>query len=78
MEVNPTVMEQGERLNILVSEPGNSELITISTMSGQAIKTASVQDGNASVETGSIPKGIYNVTLHGIDSPAENRRIIIK
>ena len=78
MEVNPTVMEQGDRLNILVSEPGNSELITISTMSGQAIKTASVQDGNASVETGSIPKGIYNVTLHGIDSPAENRRIIIK
>ena len=76
--VNPNVIEQGNRLSIQVSEPGNSDKITISTMSGQAIKTTSIRDGNTSVETGSIPKGIYNVTLHGTDSPAENQRIIIK
>ena len=76
--VNPNVIEQGDRLNILVSEPGNNEKITISTMSGQTIRTTSIENGNTSVETGSIPKGIYNVTLHSIDSPAENQRIIIK
>jgi hypothetical protein len=76
--VNPNVIEQGDRLNIQVSEPGRSDLITISTMSGQAIKTTSIDNGNTSVETSSIPKGIYNVTLHSTDSPAENQRIIIK
>ena len=78
MGINPTVIEQGSRLDIHVSEPAGNDKVTISGMSGQAIKTTSVQDGNASVETGSIPKGIYNVTLYGIDSPAENQRIIIK
>ena len=76
--VNPNVIEQGDRLNIQVSEPGRSDLITISTMSGQAIKTTSIDNGNTSVETSSIPKGIYNVTLHSTNSPAENQRIIIK
>ena len=78
MDISPTVIEQGNHLNIQVSAPQQDQKVSVSSMSGQTLKTTNVEDGNASIETGSIPKGIYNVTLHGKGTIVENQRIIIK
>jgi len=78
MDISPTVIQQGDRLDIHVTEPGQNENITISSMSGQTLKTTNIASGQTSFETGSIDKGIYNVTLYGKDSPTENQRIIVK
>lgn len=78
MAINQTVIEKGNDLSISVSDPAQNDRITISSMAGQSLKTAGASNGNVQVETGSMPKGIYNVTLHGNSVPAENQRIIIK
>ena len=79
MEIKPTVVEQGSRLDIHVSEPGQNDNITVTSMSGQVLESSSVKEDNtASFETRAMPKGIYNVTLRGNGNPAENQRIIIK
>lgn len=78
MAINQTVIEKGNDLSISVSDPSQNDRITISSMAGQSLKTAGASNGNVQVETGSMPKGIYNVTLHGNSVPAENQRIIIK
>ena len=79
MNLNSTVIDQGERLDIQISESGKNDNLTISSMSGQVINSSPVRDDNSiSVNTGAMPKGIYNVTLRGNGNPTENQRIIIK
>ena len=79
MSINPTVVEQGNRLNIQVSGPGQNDNVTVSSMSGQVMESSGIKEGNAvSIETGAMPKGIYNVTLRGNGGTPENQRIIIK
>ena len=79
MNLNSTVIDQGERLDIQISESGKNDNLTISSMSGQVINSSPVtEDKSISVNTGAMLKGIYNVTLRGNDNPTENQRIIIK
>ena len=79
MNLNSTVIDQGERLDIQISESGKNDNLTISSMSGQVINSSPVkEDKSISVNTGAMPKGIYNVTLRGNGNPTENQRIIIK
>ena len=79
MNLNSTVIDQGERLDIQISESGKNDNLTISSMSGQVINSSPVtEDNSISVNTGAMPKGIYNVTLRGNGNPTENQRIIIK
>ena len=79
MNLNSTVIDQGERLDIQVSGTGKNDNLTISSMSGQVINSSPVRDDNSiSVNTGAMPKGIYNVTLRGNGNPTENQRIIVK
>ena len=79
MELNTTVVEQGDRLNIQVSESGVNDNVTISSMNGQVLQTSDVNQGNpVLINTGAMPKGIYNVTLRGQGNPTENQRIIVK
>ncbi len=78
MGINPTVIEQGNNLSIQVSEPDEDQKVSVSSMSGQTLKTSGIENGNTSFETGSFPKGVYNVTLHGKGTIVENQRIIIK
>ena len=79
MNLNSTVIDQGERLDIQISESGKNDNLTISSMSGQVINSSPVKEDNSiSVNTGAMPKGIYNVTLRGNGNPTENQRIIIK
>ena len=79
MNLNSTVIDQGERLDIQISESGKNDNLTISSMSGQVINSSPVNEDNSiSVNTGAMPKGIYNVTLRGNGNPTENQRIIIK
>ena len=79
MELNTTVVEQGDRLNIQVSESGVNDNVTISSMSGQVLQTTNVnQENPVLINTGAMPKGIYNVTLRGQGNPTENQRIIVK
>ena len=79
MSINPTVVEQGGRLNIQVSGPGQNDNVTVSSMSGQVLESSGIKEGNAvSFDTGAMPKGIYNVTLRGNGVTPENQRIIIK
>ena len=48
-------------------------------MSGQVINSSPVRDDySISVNTGAMPKGIYNVTLRSNNNPTENQRIIVK
>lgn len=78
MEVSPTVVEQGRRLDIHVSEPAANDNVTVSGMSGQVLESSGVKDGTVSFDTSAMPKGIYNVTLRGKGGTPENQRIIIK
>ena len=79
MELNTTVVEQGDRLNIQVSESGVNDNVSISSMSGQVLQTTNVnQENPVLINTGAMPKGIYNVTLRGQGNPTENQRIIVK
>ncbi|MBR6369916.1 MAG: T9SS type A sorting domain-containing protein [Bacteroidaceae bacterium] len=78
MEVSPTVVEQGSRLDIHVSEPAGNDNVTVSGMSGQEIESSGIKDGTVSFDTSAMPKGIYNVTLRGKSGTPENQRIIIK
>ncbi len=79
MEINTTVVEQGDRLNIQVSESGENDNVTISSMSGQVLQTSEInQENPVSVNTAAMPKGVYNVTLRGNGNPTENQRIIVK
>ena len=79
MEINTTVVEQGDRLNIQVSESGVNDNVTISSMSGQVLQTTNVNQGNpVLINTSAMPKGVYNVTLRGNGNPTENQRIIVK
>ncbi|MBP5646917.1 MAG: T9SS type A sorting domain-containing protein [Bacteroidaceae bacterium] len=79
MSINPTVVEQGGRLNIQVSEPMQNDNVTVSSMSGQVLESSAIKEGNAvSIGTGAMPKGIYNVTLRGNGGTPENQRVIIK
>lgn len=78
MEVSPTVVEQGSRLDIHVSESTGNDNVTVSGMSGQVLESSGVKDGTVSFDTSAMPKGIYNVTLRGKSGTPENQRIIIK
>lgn len=79
MEINTTVVEQGDRLNIQVSDSGDNDNVTISSMSGQVLQTSNVNQGNpVLINTSAMPKGVYNVTLRGNGNPTENQRIIVK
>ena len=79
MGISPTVIEQGSRLDIHVSEPTDNDNVTISSMSGQIMESSQINNDNkASFNTGAMPKGVYNVTLRGDGNPTENQRIIIK
>jgi len=79
MGINPNVIEQGGRLDIRISEPGQNDNVTVSSMSGQIIDSSDLKNGNTiTFQTGAMPKGIYNVTLRGNGNPAENQRIIIR
>lgn len=79
MGISPTVIEQGSRLDIHVSEPTGNDKVIISGMSGQVIESSGIKDGNSvSFDTSAMPKGIYNVTLRGNSGIPENQRIIIK
>jgi hypothetical protein len=79
MNINSTVIDKGENLDIQISESGKNDNLTISSMSGQIINSSDISEENpVSVNTGAMPKGIYNVTLRGNGNPTENQRIIIK
>lgn len=79
LNLNSTVIDKGENLDIQISESGKNDNLTISSMSGQIINSSDISEDNpVSVNTGAMPKGIYNVTLRGNGNPTENQRIIIK
>lgn len=78
MGISPTVIEQGSRLDIHVSESTGNDNVTVSGMSGQVLESSIVKDGTVSFDTSAMPKGIYNVTLRGKSGTPENQRIIIK
>ncbi len=78
MGISPTVIEQGSRLDIHVSESTGNDNVTVSGMSGQVLESSVVKDGTVSFDTSAMPKGIYNVTLRGKSGTPENQRIIIK
>lgn len=79
LNLNSTVIDKGESLDIQISESGKDDNLTISSMSGQIINSSDISEDNpVSVNTGAMPKGIYNVTLRGNGNPTENQRIIIK
>ena len=79
LNLNSTVIDKGENLDIQISESGKNDNLTISSMSGQIINSSEISEENpVSVNTGAMPKGIYNVTLRGNGNPTENQRIIVK
>ena len=79
LNLNSTVIDKGESLDIQISGSGKDDNLTISSMSGQIINSSNISEENpVSVNTGAMPKGIYNVTLRGNGNPTENQRIIIK
>jgi hypothetical protein len=78
MGISPTVIEQGSRLDIHVSESTGNDNVIVSGMSGQVLESSVVKDGTVSFDTSAMPKGIYNVTLRGRSGTPENQRIIIK
>ncbi len=79
MVIGPTVIEQGNRLDISVSQPSANDNVTITGISGQVLESSPVKNGNSvSFNTEAMPKGVYNVTLRSNGGSVENQRIIIK